>query len=1083
VRIGAKIGVGVAVLGLVLGTAQAAGAAPPPRPAGHVAGAKTVTLITGDQVAVRRGGASTIRPAKGREAMAFATFRVRGHDYVIPADARKLVATGRLDRRLFDITALTDFRYDDAQRDTVPLIVTHTPGRAAPRVANVTRDLPSIDGTSVAADKSGAAWKSLTAGTTARTTTRTMAAGVSRIWLDGKRKTLLDHSVPQIGAPAAWEAGYTGEGIKVAVLDTGVDQTHPDLADREIAEQNFSEAPDNVDNFGHGTHVASIIAGTGAKSGGKYRGVAWGASIMDGKVLDDSGSGSESGIIAGMQWAAEQGADIANLSLGGGDTPEVDPLEEAVNTLSEQYGTLFVIAAGNSGPQAGSVGSPGSADAALTVGAVDDEDQLADFSSVGPRIGDGGIKPDITAPGVDIVAAKAAHGQIGDPADDGYVSLSGTSMATPHVAGAAALIAQQHPDWTGAQLKAALTASAKPTDGLTAFQQGSGRVDVAKTLGATVVSEPTSVSLGVAQWPHDDDQPVTRTLTYRNLGDADATLALSLDATGPDGAASDMFSLSATELTVPAGGEAQVDVTADTRKGTVDGAYSGVVLATAGETTTRTPVAAVREVESYNLTLNYVDENGAPTADYSTLIVGLDNDTFAFPYDADGSAQVRLPKGGYVIDHVVTTAGGAHFNEIAQPGLLLDGDRSVDIDPAIAKPVKVTPPAEAQLLIGDIGYEVASATSGLSSGFVTDDLSTLSTAQLGDALPGTTLSGSVNTQFLGADGSFYGLAFFPPGFPTGYDKVVQPGELATVRAQFGAAADGYTADRILFPFPESGGGFVFGAGTPADMPGGRTEYLTTQDVRWQSILTQLTAAGDPVAEFDSPYRTHRAGRTYDESYGQAVFGPGLPPTEFPWAFRFGDELGVSIPMFADFGGNAGYSLVDSAATRLYRGDELVGETTEAGFGDFLGLPAQEGDYRLTTELTRSAPFDTATAMSAEWTFTSAHVDGEDVAAVPLNTVRFLPRLDEQNSAKAGKPFLVPLVVQDETGAYSRPKHVSVEASYDEGATWQRVPVLLNLVAALRHPAGAESVSLRVSASDRDGNTVQETLIRAYKLRK
>ena len=1080
-RIGGKIGVGVAVLGLVLGTAQAAGAAPPPGPADadSVHGKNTVTLITGDQVVVQRGEARTIRPAKGREGMAFSTFSVRGHDYVIPADARKLVGTGKLDRRLFDITSLLAFGYDDAHRTSVPLIVTNSAGRAAPRLAHVTRELPSVNGMSLAADKSGTAWDALTDGTTTRTT----AAGVEKVWLDGKRKSTLDHSVPQIGAPAAWDAGFTGAGVKVAVLDTGVDQTHPDLADREIAEKNFSEAPDNVDNFGHGTHVASIVAGTGAKSGGKFRGVAWGASILDGKVLDDFGSGSESGIIAGMQWAAEQGADIANLSLGGGDTPEVDPLEEAVNTLSEQFGTLFVIAAGNSGPQEGTVGSPGSAEAALTVGAVDDEDALADFSSVGPRTGDGGIKPDITAPGVDIVAAKAANGQIGDPAEDGYVSLSGTSMATPHVAGAAALIAQQHPDWTGAQLKAALTGSAKPTAGLSAFQQGSGRVDVAKTLGATVVSEPTNVSLGIAQWPHDDDQPVTKTVTYRNLADAPVTLALSVDATGPDGAATDMFALSTNELTVPAGGEATVDVTADTRAGTADGNYSGAIVATAGEQTTRTAIAVVREVESYDLTLNYADENGAPTPDYSTLILGLDNSTFAFPYDADGSAEVRLPKGRYVIDHVVVTANGTHYNQIAQPGVLFDKDQTVDIDPTITKPIKVTPPVDAQLLIGDIGYTVSTEAFSFGSGFLVDDLSTLSTAQLGEPAPGVSVSGSINTQFMAADGSFYGLAYYPDGFPTGFEKVADPKELAKVRAKFGPAGEGQQGQRLMFPFPtKGGGGLVFGVASPVDMPGTRTEYVTAKDVEWFTILSQETPE-EIVAEWDSPNRTHRAGKTYDESYGQAVFGPGLPPTTFPWAFRIGDELGVSIPMFTDLGGNGGYSLVDSAATRLYRGDELVGETPEPGFGDFTGLPAKNSKYRLTTELTRSAPFDVSTEISAEWTFKSAHVDGEEPAAVPLNTVHFTPVLDDANSARAGKPFLVPLVLQDETGAYSRPKRVTVEASYDEGKTWQRVPVLINLVAKLDHPAGAKSVSLRVSASDRDGNTVKETLIRAYKLRK
>ncbi|HEY0451942.1 S8 family peptidase [Actinophytocola sp.] len=1082
-RIGGKIGVGVTALGLVLSTTQAASGAPPgAAAAARGTTANTITLVTGDRVTVQHGEARSVRPGEGRDGMAFSAFRAQGHAYVVPADARELVAAGKLDRRLFDITTLLEYGYDDARRDTTPLIVTHPAGRRAPRVADaaVTRDLPSVNGIAVAAAKSSAAWEALTDGTSTRTT----AGGVSKIWLDGKRKSTLDHSVPQIGAPTAWAAGYTGTGVKVAVLDTGVDQTHPDLADREIAEHNFSDAPDNVDNFGHGTHVASIVAGTGAKSGGKYRGVAWGASILDGKVLDDNGSGYESGIIAGMQWAAEQGADVANLSLGGGDSAEIDPLEEAVNTLSAQYGTLFVIAAGNSGPDAGTVGSPGSADAALTVGAVDRNDELAIFSSRGPRVGDGGIKPDITAPGVDIVAAKAAHGQIGAPAADGYVALSGTSMATPHVAGAAALIAQQHPDWTGAQLKAVLSGSAAAHEGLTAFEQGAGRVNLPTALEATVVSEPTSVGLGTVAWPHDDDQPVSKPVTYRNLGGSDVTLALSVDATGPDGAPADVFSLSATEVTVPAGGQAQVTVTGDPRLGTVDGAYSGAIVATAGGSTTRTPVAIVREVESYNLTLNYVDENGAPTADYSTLLIGLDSSTFAFPYDDDGSVQVRLPKGRYVVDHLVVTAGGKHYNSIAQPGLALDGDTTVDVDPRIAKPVSVTPPVQAQLALGDIGYSVDTETSGFSSGFITDDLSILSTAQLGEALPGTTVNGSVNTQWLGTDGAFYGLAWYPPGeYPTGFTKVVDRRDLATLNAEFGAGGEGHSGLRLAFPFPESGSAFVFGAGFDVTLPGKRTEYVTTEGVRWLTSLWQNDAARNTVAQFDAPMRSYRPGRSYPARFNHAVFGPGLPATDFPWVYRFADEIGVSIPLFTDADGNAGYSAVKSGSTKLYLGNELVGESTDPGWGSFTDLPAAAGDYRLTTEAVRTADFDVTTAVSAEWTFSSSHVDGDQPAAVALNTVRFLPVLDGANSAPAGRPFLVPLAMQDETGALQRPRELTVEASYDEGKSWQQVPVLFNLVAALHHPAGASSVSLRASASDRDGNTVKQTVIRAYKLRK
>jgi Subtilase family len=109
------------------------------------------------------------------------------------------------------------------------------------------------------------------------------------VWLDGKKRLTLDRSVPQIGASAAWRAGLTGTGVKVAVLDSGYDPTHPDLKDLVIASKNFSAEPDIVDHVGHGTHVASTIAGAGAASGGEYQGVAPGAQLMIGKVCEESG--------------------------------------------------------------------------------------------------------------------------------------------------------------------------------------------------------------------------------------------------------------------------------------------------------------------------------------------------------------------------------------------------------------------------------------------------------------------------------------------------------------------------------------------------------------------------------------------------------------------------------------------------------------------------------------------------------------------------------------------------------------------------------------------------------------------------
>jgi subtilisin family serine protease len=1061
-----KIGIGVAVLGLVLSTTQAANAAPPTENPRSSIGT-TVTLVTGDQVTMRDDMVMSIRPGKGREKVTFSKLTAGKHVYVMPNDARQLVTTGRLDRRFFDLTTLIEFGYDDAHRDTVPLIVIRQDGRAATRVAGaaVSRELPSINGVALAADKTPAAWDALTNGDTLRT------SGVSKVWLDGKRQSTVDHSVPQIGAPTAWAAGFTGAGVKVAVLDSGVDQTHPDLDDREIAEQNFSDSPDNVDNYGHGTHVASILAGTG----GKYRGVAYGAAILDAKVLNDFGGGFDSGIIAGMEWAAQQGADIANMSLGGRDTPEIDPLEQAVESLTAQYGTLFVVAAGNSNPDFDVVASPGSAPSALTVGAVDRDDALANFSLTGPTVGDNAIKPDITAPGVQIVAASHSAGTIGTPVEDGYTAMSGTSMATPHVAGAAALIAQQHPDWTGQQLKAALTGSAKPTQGPTEFQQGSGRVDVTRALNQTIVSEPANLNFGIVAWPHDDG-PITKTLTYRNVGTTGLTLDLAVD--GP------VFSLSANQITVPAGGTATVNVTGDAKAATTDGAHSATVVAGAGHSVTRTPVGITREGEMYDLTLNYVDENGQPTDQYSSMVTSLEDASVTTPYDTDGSVTVRLPKGPYLIDNMIYTNAGEHGNLIVQPGVMLDHDQTFTLDPAIAKPVSVTPPAAATLGWADVSYHVETDGVTMGGGFTTShDLSFLSTAQLGDPLPGTRTSNWVSTHWLGEADEHFALVWYLDRFPTGYDKTVRWRELATLRREVGPGAAGDEGVPYLVSRPSSGVDVRSGSGYEVELPATQTAYVTTEGVRWQ---TQLWIGPDffPVAEVNSPWRTYRAGRTYQEQFNRPVFGPGLPPGGNtwgdPWAWRRGDRIAVNVPLFTDSGGNAGTTYEESGSTKLYLGDQLVGESSSGGSGSFTGLPAAQGKYRLTTESVNPVRFAPTASVSAEWTFCSSQVD--TMTALDLNVVRFQPKLAADGTGPAGRSFVVPLKVQDETGAYHQPRRLTVEVSYDEGKTWQRVPVTSKLEAKLRHPADATSVSFRASATDSDGNTVKQTTIRAYTLR-
>ncbi|WP_345391445.1 S8 family peptidase [Nonomuraea salmonea] len=514
----AATGVGLALL------AAPAQAAEPGQPGGGEQ--HRVTLITGDVVTVQEfaGGkrAATVKPAEGREDVRFFTREENGDLVVTPADMVPYLSRGLVDERLFSVGELIEQGYDDESSDVLPLILSYRDGAAK----GVT--LRSVNAATMRADKDDLPTLWSASGEPR------LRDGLAKVWLDGKVHATLEHSVPQVGAPQAWQDGYDGTGVKVAVLDTGIDENHPDVTGKITETRNFTDDESVKDEHGHGTHVAATVAGTGNGAGGQRKGVAPGAQLAIGKVLDKRGSGSESQVLAGMEWAArESGADIVSMSLGGGATDGTDPLSVAVDRLTEETGSLFVIAAGNEGDDY-TVGSPGAASSALTVGAVDGDDALASFSSRGPRL-DEAIKPDITAPGVNITAARASGTTLGTPVDDLYTRLNGTSMATPHVAGAAAILAQRHPDWKAGRLKDALVSTAKTIDGQTPFEQGGGRLDVVRALRQTVTAT-ASLSLGIFE---DDGTAVpSGTITYSNAGDSPATLTLTpalsnLDGTAP----------------------------------------------------------------------------------------------------------------------------------------------------------------------------------------------------------------------------------------------------------------------------------------------------------------------------------------------------------------------------------------------------------------------------------------------------------------------------------------------------------------------------------------------------------------------
>lgn len=333
---------------------------------------------------------------------------------------------------------------------------------------------------------------------------------VEIIWLDGRVTALLDASVPLIHAPQVWQTGYTGRGVIVAVVDTGVDPTHPDLAGRVVKMVDFI-GEGNEDQNGHGTHVAGILGGSGVASGGRYRGVAPECTLYSAKVLGSDGTGTFSTVMSGIEWAVQQGAHVINLSLGAPDNCDGTDAMSVMCDAAVEAGVVVCVAAGNSGPTPGSIGSPACAHKVITIGATDKADAIAEFSSRGPTL-DGRIKPDVCFPGVQIVAARASRGHLGTPIDEYYTVLSGTSMATPHAAGACALLKQANPNATPQHIKDALMNSAKNL-GLDAHTQGKGRGDVWAALQMSTLSNvtftPTTLAVG---------KTVTVSITVRNGG-------------------------------------------------------------------------------------------------------------------------------------------------------------------------------------------------------------------------------------------------------------------------------------------------------------------------------------------------------------------------------------------------------------------------------------------------------------------------------------------------------------------------------------------------------------------------------------
>jgi len=364
--------------------------------------------------------------------------------------------------------------------------------------------------------------------------------GVESVSLDRRLEATVDRTAAAIGA--RWvtaNLGLDGQGIGVAIVDSGVTKAHDDLNGNRVVQfvdfVDYRTQP--YDGYGHGTHVAGIIAGSGFDSDGARRGIAPGAHLVVLKALDERGDGFISGAIAAIDYAIEQRAAynirVINLSVAAGvyESYKTDPLTLAARRAVEA-GIVVVTAAGNLGrnakgqPQFGGITSPGNAPWVLTVGASTHngtadrrDDTVAPFSSLGPSAIDQVPKPDLVAPGVGIesladpgstlFAAKPEARLWGTvpTITQPYLSLSGTSMAAPVVAATVALMLQANPALTPAAVKAILRASAEPHDDYTAAAQGAGFLDAraAVEMARTFVEQSAAGLAFDASWEDDLD--------------------------------------------------------------------------------------------------------------------------------------------------------------------------------------------------------------------------------------------------------------------------------------------------------------------------------------------------------------------------------------------------------------------------------------------------------------------------------------------------------------------------------------------------------------------------------------------------
>jgi hypothetical protein len=591
------------------------------------------------------------------------------------------------------------------------------------------------------------------------------------------------------------------------------------------------------------------------------------------------------------------------------------------------------------------------------------------------------------------------------------------------------------------------------------------------------------------------------TVTLHNEGDDPLTFDCVLDVRGPDGQAAPdgMFTVDSSQVTIPGGGSHDVAVTLRPQPRTA-AIYGGWLRATSGATRVVVAVGVLQEPEQYWLTVQQIGRDGEPGQAMVTLRDRDTGDDLVIDADwfsPDGFVGIRMLRDSYAMTALVETADGENpaarsMAMFANGDITLDRDMTIVLDARTAQPVAATVDRAGAVIDGasmTIALIEVGAGYAWSTGYSASD-GTLLLAAPARPAPDQRLEFASHFALAADDPDGtpvrYELGFASEdGIPEILSHAVRDRDLARVDTTYRAQGAPTEIERI--DSPEVSDMYV----SPPSryhvipQPSKETLFLSADD-RFTWHTTLVTQAADGAAfDLTQAVRRYPRGR-HREEWNRAPVGPGFL-TDAPdnAAVHHGDGIYLHLPLFSPSEpGHVTRDWVVEQTATLWRNGELVAAISSP-VPIFPATP-EAADYRLEVDARRAVPWSVlATQVKATWTFAAGLAADQSQAPLPLLAVRAAGHVDDGNAAPAGAPHLLALRVERQANVTMSPvTALTLEVSYDDGATWQSTPVVRignQGFALLFHPAAPGFVSLRTRAADRAGSTVDQTVIRAYRI--